>query len=291
MYAAIRDFTVVWVGYRDVFAGLKDLGLRGFELYVDRNLKGGQYTDMGYTFSLGFDLSTDQKRRTLIEELESNGLTICAVLVENDFGRDDIKAEIKWVVDACGVASSLGVEAVRINSVMRPKLGVIEEEYVKRTAQCVGEILQRTKDVSLAMENHGVIGNKREFLKAVLDAVNSERMGLTLDTGNFYWYGYPLGEVYKIIEDFAPHVAHTHLKNLTFPENRKGVMRKPGEDWPTSAATLYEGDIDHRRIVEALRRAGYDRDLTIEDESLSHFPPDQRVGILRKDIDFIKRLT
>jgi len=291
MYAAIRDFTVLWVGYKDLFTGLKDLGLRGFELYVDRNLKGGQYTDMGETFSLGFDLSTDQKRRAFTKELKSNDLTIGAILVENDFGKDDIKAEIKWVVDACRVASSLGVEAVRINSVMRPKPGVTEEEYIKRTAQCVKEILQSTEDVSLAMENHGIVGNKREFIQAVLDTVDSERMGLTLDTGNFYWYGYPLGEVYKIIEGFAPHVKHTHLKNLTFPEDRKKAMRKPGEGWPTSAATLYEGDIDHRRIVNALKRAGYDRDLTIEDESLGRFPPDQRLGILRKDIEFVKRLT
>ncbi|MEM2936098.1 MAG: TIM barrel protein [Candidatus Bathyarchaeia archaeon] len=290
MYSAIRDFTVLWVGYKDIFAGLKDLGLRGFELYVDRNLKGGQYTDMGETFSLGFDFSTGQKRRAFIKELESNDLVVCAVLVENDFGRDDVKAEIKWVVDACRVASSLGVEAVRINSVMRPKPGVTEEEYVKRTAQCVREILQSTQDVSLAMENHGVIGNKREFLQAVLAAVNSERMGLTLDTGNFYWYGYPLGEVYKIIEDFASHVKHTHLKNLTFPEDRKKVMRKPGEGWPASAATLYMGDIDHRRIVDTLRQAGYDRDLTIEDESLGRFPPNQRIEVLRKDIEFVKQL-
>jgi len=67
-------------------------------------------------------------------------------------------------------------------------------------------------------------------------------------------------------------------------------MRKPGEGWPASAATLYEGDIDHRRLVNALRHAGYDRDLTIEDESLSQFPPDQRLDILRKDIEFVKRL-
>jgi sugar phosphate isomerase/epimerase len=62
---------------------------------------------------------------------------------------------------------------------------------------------------------------------------------------------------------------------------RVGRLRQP---------PCMRGDIDHRRIVDALRHAGYERDLTIEDEFLGQFPSDQRVRILRKDIEFVKRL-
>ncbi len=115
-------------------------------------------------------------------------------------------------------------------------------------------------------------------------------MGLTLDTGNFYWYGYPLQEVYKIILDFAPYVKHTHLKNVSYSEERRNVVRKPGEGWPKVAAPLYVGDINLERVVDMLNKAGYDKDLTIEDESLGNFPREQRAEILRKDIEFVKRL-
>jgi len=292
MHVAIRDFTILWIGYKEVITGVKDLGLKSFELAVEKDLKPAPYKDMGETVSIGFDVSTEKKRRELTRRLESENVEICALLVSQDFAKEDVKAEIKWVVDACKAASSLGVSAVRIDC-PRHKPGVTMEEYAKLTAKCIREILEITKDldVPLAMENHGVIGNNREFIQEVLNTVKSERMGLTIDTGNFYWYGYPLDEVYDIIESFAPYAKHTHLKNLKFSEERQKVMRKPGEDWPKSAATLYEGDVDHKRLINILRKAGYDRDITVEDESLGPFPLERRVEIIRKDIEYLKRFV
>ncbi|MEM2915325.1 MAG: sugar phosphate isomerase/epimerase family protein [Candidatus Bathyarchaeia archaeon] len=292
MFVAIRDFTVRWVGYKNVLDGLKDLGLDGFELYVDRALKGAEYEDMGQRVSLGFDLSTEERRRSLLESLKSRKLVVCALLVENDFGREDTKSEIEWIVDACRIAPTIEAKVVRINSVMTPKQGISDEDYVKRTVSCIRDILKRTNGlgVSLAMENHGVLGNKREFIKAVLEGVSSERFGLTLDTGNFYWFGYPLKKVYEIIDTFAEYVKHTHIKNLSFPQNRREANRMPGEGWPQSAAPIYQGDIDHRKVVNILKKVGYDGDLTVEDESLGNFPAEQRLGILKKDIEFLKTL-
>jgi len=292
LYVAIRDFTVRWVGYRDVFTGLKDLGLKGFELYLDRELKGAKYSDMGEEVSLGFDASTSEKTRQLSQKLEAENLTVCAILVENDFARPDIEAEIKWVVDACNVAPEIGCDTVRINPPMRIQEGVSEQECVERTVKCCREIIDRTSQtgVSLAMENHGLIGNRFEFLKAIFDGVGSERMGLTLDTGNFYWYGHPLEKIYDNVQKFSRKVKHTHIKNLKFSEQKRNVMRKPGEDWPNSAATIYEGDVDHKRIVQLLRAAGYNKDLTLEDESLGTFAPEQRIRILKEDIKFLNSL-
>lgn len=39
MYVAIRDFTVRWLGYEELFGGLKDLEINDFELYVSKDLK------------------------------------------------------------------------------------------------------------------------------------------------------------------------------------------------------------------------------------------------------------
>jgi len=292
MFVGIRDFTVRWVGYETVLDGLKDLGISGFELYVDSKLKGAEYEDMGHSVSLGFDLSTEEKRRHLLENVKSRGLKVCAILVENDFGKQDVKPDIEWIVDACRVAPTIEVKVVRINSVMDPKPGVPDDDYVKRTVTCIREVLKRTDGlaVSLAMENHGVLGNKREFIKAVLDGVSSERMGLTLDTGNFYWWGYPLSKIYEIIDSFAGYVKHTHVKNLSFAPDRREAVRKPGEDWPKSAAPIYQGDIDHKKVVNLLKRANYDWDLTVEDESLGNFPAEERLKILKRDIELLKGL-
>ncbi len=292
MYVAIRDFTVMWLGYKDLFKGLEDLKVNSFELYVSKDLKQTAYQDMDYTANLGFDLSSKDKRIKTREELKARHLNICAILVENDFGKDDLESEIKWVVDACRVASELKVKSVRINSVMRPQPKISEKEYTEKTIKSIKKILKNTEglNVYLAMENHGVMGNKREFIHEVIDKVNSERLGLTLDTGNFYWFGYPLDEVYKIIEEFAYYVKHVHLKNLTFSPFEQGKKREPGYHWPDSAATIYKGDLDHQYIINILKSSGYNGDLTLEDESLGNFPEEERVNIIKKDIDFMKSL-
>jgi len=273
---------VLHLGYDEVIAGVKDLGLESFELGVGRELKSG----------VGLNISTKEERKEVTRRLRSEGVHICALLVANDFAKEDVKAEIKWVVDACRAASALGVDVVRIDVPHQMKTGTTLEDYARLTARCVQQVIDETKDldVSLGMENHGRIGNNREFIEGVLNAVKSERMGLTLDSGNFYWYGYPLDEVYTLIESFAPYVKHTHIKNLSFSRERRQVRRTIGEDYPKTAAPLYQGDIDLKRVVNVLKKTGYDKDLTIEDESLGNFPPEQRLGIIRKDVEHLKSL-
>ena len=292
MFVAIRDFTVKWLGYSDLFKGLDDLGVDSFELFVSRDLRESAYQDMDYTTSLSFDFSGEEKIQAVAQNLKAGNVNPCAVLVENDFGKADLSAEKKWVVDACSVAAGLGVKTVRINSVMRPQEGVSEAQYAEITASVIAAILRQTGhlDVSLALENHGVVGNRREFIRGLFSDVGSDRLGLTLDTGNFYWFGYPLDEVYEIIEEFASSVKHCHLKNVSFAPYDRQKAREPGWRWPDSVATIYEGDIDHRRVVGILESASYDGDLTIEDESLGKFRKEEHVGVIKRDIEYVTSL-
>ena len=55
-------------------------------------------------------------------------------------------------------------------------------------------------------------------------------------------------------------------------------------------APIYQGDIDHSRIISILRKAGYEGDITIEDESLSKFPGSQREEILKKDVKYLQKI-
>lgn len=289
MFLSIRDFTVKWVGYDTVFKGLKDLGIPSFELFVSRELKVESYLDMGYVTELGFNVATREDREDLKKRLKDAELTVCAILVENDFSSEDLNKEVDYVLSAIKVASELEVNVVRINAVMRPIQGYDLDKHVKRVADAVGKCMTSCHNlgVSLAVENHGVIANKREFLRSLFQKVNDEHLGLTLDTGNFYWFGYPLKEVYDIVEEFASKVKHTHVKNAIVEPNMRETFRKPGD---VRMAPLYQGDIDLGRVVKMLKKAGYDYDLTIEDESLGVFKDKERLEVLKKDIEFIRRL-
>jgi len=156
----------------------------------------------------------------------------------------------------------------------------------------MSRVLDETSDsdVEMGIENHGFQGNRPEFLDAVFDAVRSERLGLTLDTGNFYWYGHPLSRVYEIIERFAPYCKHTHAKNISYPVGLREIQREIGLEYSKYVSPMREGDVDHGRVVEILKGAGYSRDLCLEDESLGKFPREKWPAVLRLDADYFRTI-
>jgi len=277
MFVACRDALLKAPVFESLDQGLDELKVKSLEVAIDRQLLTG----------LGVNISGKGERAKLAKGLREKGISICAVLLGNDFIREDVKGEIDYVLKACEAAADLGVKVARINALMREAPGFTLEKYIERAVSSIKACNRGLANlgVSLAVENHGVIANRREFLRGLLKEVGPDNLGLTLDTGNFYWFGYPVQEVYAIIREFAGHVKHTHIKNAI--TERKNERRKPGE---IVMAPLYEGDLNLKLIVDALKGAGYDHDLTIEDESLGSFPLEERRKILKKDADFLRSL-
>ena len=111
--------------------------------------------------------------------------------------------------------------------------------------------------MAFGIENHGTLTNDPEFLTPLFARVGSPLLGLTLDTGNFYWFGHPLSKVYELYELFAPRVVHTHCKNIGYPESGGRNARAMGWQYDKYTCPIYEGDIDFRRVVKILRAANY----------------------------------
>jgi sugar phosphate isomerase/epimerase len=83
----------------------------------------------------------------------------------------------------------LGVPAIRID-VVPAKLA--RSEFLKLAADALAKIIADTEPtgVAFAIENHGTTTNDPAFLSALFEKVGSQRLGLTLDTANFYWFGH-----------------------------------------------------------------------------------------------------
>ncbi len=124
----------------------------------------------------------------------------------------------------------------------------------------------------------------------LLDRVGSQRLGVTLDTGNLYWFGHPLSKVYELIQTYAPHVVHTHCKNIRYPADQREVQRPMGWEYAKYEAPVDKGDIDFVRVVKILRAAGYTGDLCVENESLRKLPESERASVLATEIGYLKRL-
>lgn len=226
----------------------------------------------------------------LCERLEREGVRPSALLLMTDFASDAAAAHVQMSVRACAAARELAVPVVRIDPLTKNK-ALAPEQVRDAFVARVREVLDGSADtgVDLGIENHGPVACDPAWLAAVLAAVPDSRLGLTLDTGNFYWFGFPLSEMYSLIERFAPRVKHTHLKNINFPKELADVRREAGHGYKEYCCPLDEGNLDLRRVIEILRTAGgYARDLCVEDESLFKFSADDKVNVLRRDVAAVR---
>ena len=289
MYPSVRDHIVLcaWPSLKE---GLDARGFDGVELEVgrDNSVFAIQPTAGKERFKLDTPIGVEDFRK----HLDSTGKCVTALLMSNNFGSDDFDGEVNWTIKAVEAASALGIPAVRLDAIMHGEQDQPLERNVQVFADAMMRVLDATPDakVDMGVENHGYQGNMPEFLDSLLGKVGSPRLGLTIDTGNFYWRGHPLSRVYEIIERFAPHCKHTHAKNIKYPPNKREIERAMGWEYGKYVSTLYDGDIDHRRVVEILEAAGYYRDLCLEDESLGKYTPEQRRTVLTKDADFFREI-
>ena len=285
MDVAIRD-AMVPGDAGTFFETVRTIAVSSIEIEVDANLRTPRIVDPGGgPYSIG---SADD-RVALKRRLADEGLRPSALLVANDFSSGD-EAQVQWVFRTVIAAAEVGAPAVRIDPLHRDK-SLPREAVRRRFVDAVRYVLRQTagSGVHLAMENHGPLANDPLFIDTVFAGVDHPRLGLTLDTGNFYWFGFPLEEVYRLIEKYAPRTDHTHLKNINYPPEVANRRREVGYEYKQYCCGVDEGNLDLRRVVGILRDAGYAGDLCVEDESLFKHPPERRVEVLRREVEALRR--
>ncbi len=186
MYLSIRDEMVCGGDFESPIAGLRHLGITAVELHLDAEFRvlslddGEQYT-----------LFSENEANTYGEHIHGLGVRCCGLLTARDLSLNSRDENVQWLARAVGIAQGLGAESVRVDSVMSRETEMTFGERVSVFQDVLTEVLLSTSGshVNLAIENHGVYGNNLAFLLNVLEAVDSDRLGLTLDTANFYWRG------------------------------------------------------------------------------------------------------
>jgi sugar phosphate isomerase/epimerase len=287
MFVSTRDCMLPVMGKSNPRENLAALGLSAVEIAVAKPTKVSWIDADGKT---SFDLALKADVVALQSAVKSQGVTIVAFLMGNDFSSADLEGEINALVKTAQAAEAMGIPAVRIDMLPHTR-GVDPEVFIKNCVAAVKRTLKETSKVKLAVENHGNTSNRPEFLERVFGDTGDMRFGLTLDTGNFYWYGHPLDDVYKIMEHYASRVYHTHCKNISYPQEIRNTKREMGYKYGEYVAPIYEGDVDHKKVVAILRKAGYRGSMCIEDESLGKFQGEQRKQVLVKDAEYLKSLV
>lgn len=288
MILSLRDSMVGEEVFPTRIEGLRRLNVDAIELNLARD-----FTVHALDSNEKIALNTDGDVAVFKRHVEELGVRICAVLTACDFSAGDMEGNIAWIARAIEIAGLLGAPVVRIDSAMSKERELDFEARVALFVQGLKGALDRTSDlkVALGVENHGFQGNNLAFLLNVFQQVGSERLGSTLDTGNFYWRGYPLSEVYGILRVLAPYAKHTHVKNIHYPEPKREIIREAGWEYGKYCCSLDEGDIDIAKVVDILAAAGYVGDICIEDESIGNCKtPAERISVLERDVAHVQRI-
>ena len=280
-----RDLHLKVAGQPDSWSCMKALGAEGTEVYVELNLACANlfHPQRKYT------VATPNGIKALKDDLSASGCRITAFMMSNRFD-ERLEQELESARGLVKAAQALEVDVIRIDVVPRKLSGDQFLPFAIDTGKRLCAIAEGTP-IRFGVENHGEITNNPLFLEKLFDRVGSEKLGLTLDCANLYWWGLPLKELYPTYEKFAPRVVHTHCKSIRYPADKQNVQREIGWEYGKYNCPIYEGDLDFKRIVEILRKANYRGDLCIEDESLGKYPQNEQADIVRKEIALLKGLA
>ena len=169
------------------------------------------------------------------------GLDVCGTAVGNTFTSPDEakrREQVQMVKDWIDRSTLLGAPGIRVfaGSVAE---GTTETQAFEWTVACLKECARygEERGVIVALENHGGITATADQTLRLLEAVESDWLGINLDCGNYSQ------DPYAEMAQTAPHAVTAHAK-----------------------VTARNEKLDYRKIIEVLYHAGFRGYLNVEYE-------------------------
>ncbi len=216
----------------------------------------------------------------VVSMLNSTGLKVAAWAVNNDFALDDYDGQIAELLHGIDVARRLKTPTVRVFAA-HPRPGIDLEATLAtaiRGLKAVAPVAEGA-DITLAIENHGLLAGKTAQIRHLIDAVASPALKANADIGNFLLVGEdPLHAVNTLL----PHIAHIHVKDM-IPVGAGGFGSLSGQHYRGGA--IGEGVVPVGPVLNRLNDAGYRGYLSLEFEG----DGDERDGV-RRSLDALRAL-
>ncbi len=220
---------------------------------------------LGSHFGFNAVASLDANAFDIKRLFESRGVTITSVCAHANL----LDPSAPWrygtsqIVKAVRLAAAIGVKHVITtegDAHTEFGQGLSEEEGIFQIREKLYEPLRLATDygVKILLEPHGKLTDSTTTMERILDACNSDALGVNLDTGNLWLGG---GDPFEMIKRLGSKIEHVHWKNLPSemqPDRGKiygcGMAQIP----------LGEGTLDIPGIYRALVQAGFDGYTTLE---------------------------
>lgn len=175
------------------------------------------------------------------------------------------QAELASLKHGVDLAAQLGAPLLRVFSGdLRP--GYSFEQGFSRVVDSLAEgaAYAGERQITLVLENHGLVAGRSEQVRAIIEAVDSAALRCNLDTGNFLLVG---EDPVEAAEHLADLVALVHLKDLDLATPEQSDHVYTGLDGQRYTGVIVgDGLVDFGAIIEILARQGYGGWLSLEYE-------------------------
>ena len=220
---------------------------------------------LGSHFDFNAVASLDANAFDIKRLFESRGISIVSI----DAHATLLDPTAPWrygtsqIVKAIRLAASIGVEHVittegDAHTEFGKSLSV--DEGIFSIKEKLYEPLRMAQDygVKILLEPHGPLTDSVDNMEKIIDACNSEALGVNLDTGNLWLGG---GDSIEMIQRLGSKIEHVHWKDL--PEEyvpQRGKLFGCG----MALIPLGQGVIDIKEIYRELVKSGFDGHSTLE---------------------------
>lgn len=209
--------------------GVTSLGMRGLTLpdaidrmkqwgveCVELNGRPGCHPDLLWESEADFEMVSAL--------FDAAGIAITSLGGYNDFAQWNdslLQVEVDRLVVYCRRAARLHIPVVRA-FVGDVKEGHSLDDFACRIREAFGEVIRQIAGwpVRIGIENHGRLANNGLFLRNLIETVASPQLGMTIDTGNFYWAGHSPDVVQRFIGLLASYTLNVHIKDVAYCEQQ-----------------------------------------------------------------------
>ena len=177
---------------------------------------------------------------------DNAGLKISALQCHGPLGRPEVHGE--YIKLAIRVAGEIGVPVVNTDEGIKAKWTTKDEDMVliRYTLQEAAFVAER-RGVKIGIECHAQYSRTPDGLDEIYHLVDSDAIGINLDTGNAYLAGQ---DPYAWLDRVADRLVHLHAKDISVEHSDEERGKVTGT--PVGCA-CGDGVIDWRRVIDIVR--------------------------------------
>jgi len=256
--------------------GVTSLGMQGtpFAQAVEKMTSfGAECTELngrpGVHPDLNWDTDEDYHRvRRVLAEADIVATSLGGYCDFAQLDDDALEAQIVGFVTYCKRAQRLGIPVVRAFA-GDVKEGISLADVSARITEAFAEVMRRVQDLDavVGIENHGRLANDGMFLRGLIETVASPKLGMTIDTGNFYGVGYTPEQVNRFTQLLAPYTVNVHVKDAILSEGKRALV-------PAG-----RGIVDLPRLFALLEGVGYEGAIVSEYEGKGPYDEGTRESV------------